>query len=230
FAGLRPLAAPKDANEKTKEISRSHKIIVSDSQLITITGGKWTTYRKMAQDTVNKIIALKKLPPASCKTTGLKIHGANGPIDIANHLYIYGTDKKFIEQLYKEDSSLKELLHPRLPYTKAEVVFAVRNEMARTLEDVLARRVRVLFLDASAAIDIAEEVAQIIGRELKKDTDWEAAQKVIVLADASKFGKKSFAKICGLSTIDEIITDKEISKTFKKKLLENEVKVTVVGR
>jgi glycerol-3-phosphate dehydrogenase len=91
-------------------------------------------------------------------------------------LYIYGTDKKFIEQLYKEDSSLKELLHPRLPYTKAEVVFAVRNEMARTLEDVLARRVRVLFLDASAAIDIAEEVAQIIGRELKKDTDWEAAQ------------------------------------------------------
>jgi glycerol-3-phosphate dehydrogenase len=176
FAGLRPLAAPKDANEKTKEISRSHKIIVSDSQLITITGGKWTTYRKMAQDTVNKIIALKKLPPASCKTTGLKIHGANGPIDIANHLYIYGTDKKFIEQLYKEDSSLKELLHPRLPYTKAEVVFAVRNEMARTLEDVLARRVRVLFLDASAAIDIAEEVAQIIGRELKKDTDWEAAQ------------------------------------------------------
>jgi glycerol-3-phosphate dehydrogenase len=176
FAGLRPLAAPKDGNEKTKEISRSHKIIVSPSELVTITGGKWTTYRKMAQDTINKIIALKKLPPASCKTTALKIHGANGPIDIANHLYIYGTDKKFIEQLYKEDSSLKELLHPRLPYTKAEVVFAVRNEMARTLEDVLARRVRVLFLDASAAIDIAEEVAQIIGRELKKDTDWEAAQ------------------------------------------------------
>ena len=176
FAGLRPLAAPKDANEKTKEISRSHKIIVSPSELVTIAGGKWTTYRKMALDTINKIITLKKLPPASCKTATLKIHGANGLIDVANHLYIYGTDKKSIEQLYEEDSSLKELLHPRLPYTKAEVVFAVRNEMARTLEDVLARRVRVLFLDARAAIEMAEVVAQIIGRELHKDKEWEAAQ------------------------------------------------------
>jgi len=176
FAGLRPLAAPKDGSEKTKEISRSHKIIVSPSELVTITGGKWTTYRKMAQDTINKIIALKKLPHSTCQTVNLKIHGAQEQANVQDHLYIYGSDKKFIEQLYKEDSSLKELLHPRLPYTKAEVIFAVRNEMARTIEDVLARRVRVLFLDASAAIDMAEEVAQIIGRELKKDTDWEAAQ------------------------------------------------------
>jgi len=176
FAGLRPLAAPKDGSEKTKEISRSHKIIVSPSELVTITGGKWTTYRKMAQDTINKIIALKKLPHSPCQTVHLKIHGAQKQSNVQDHLYIYGSDKKFIEQLYKEDSSLKELLHSRLPYTKAEVVFAVRNEMARTIEDVLARRVRVLFLDASAAIDMAEEVAQIIGRELKKDTDWEAAQ------------------------------------------------------
>ncbi len=172
YAGLRPLAAPKDDSEKTKEISRSHKIIVSDSELISITGGKWTTYRKMAQDTVDRVIALKKLPSAECKTEHLLIHGANGTMNKNSHFYIYGSDQAKIEQLMQDQVNLKERLHDRLPFTKAEVVFAVRNEMARTIEDVLARRVRVLFLDAKAAIEIAPVVGELIRAELNETEVW----------------------------------------------------------
>ncbi len=176
FAGLRPLAAPKDKSEKTKEISRSHKIIVSDSELITITGGKWTTYRRMAQDTVNKIIELNKLPNAQCKTQSLLIHGANGVVDRSSHLYIYGTDQKGIEKIKEEDPSFAARLHPRLEFTKAEVIWAVRHEMARTIEDVLARRVRILFLDAKAAIEIAPEVGELLRKELNQTHEWRAQQ------------------------------------------------------
>ena len=176
FAGLRPLAAPKDKSEKTKEISRSHKIIVSKSGLITITGGKWTTYRRMAQDTVNKAIELGKLAPSKCKTKDLLIHGANGNVNKSQHLYIYGTDQKAINQLIKESPELGEKLHPRLEFLKAEVIWAIRNEMARTVEDVLARRVRVLFLDANAAIEIAPLVASILAKELNKNDDWRQEQ------------------------------------------------------
>lgn len=172
FAGLRPLAAPKNESEKTKEISRSHKIIESDSGLITITGGKWTTYRRMAQDTINKAIKLGKLPYAECKTKNLLIHGANGSVDISNHLYIYGSDQKDIKQLIEEFPELGEKLHHQLEFTKAEVVWAIRNEMARTIEDVLARRVRVLFLNAKVAIKIAPLVAAILADELNKDDNW----------------------------------------------------------
>lgn len=176
YAGLRPLAAPKDKSEKTKEISRSHKIIVSDSELVTITGGKWTTYRRMAQDTVNKIIELNKLPKAECKTHNLMIHGSNGTVDRANHLYIYGSDQKGIAQLVEEHPEYSEQLHERLEFTKAEVVWAVRHEMARTIDDVLARRVRILFLDAKAAIEIAPMVGELIRKELNETDDWRAAQ------------------------------------------------------
>ncbi|WP_282069116.1 glycerol-3-phosphate dehydrogenase/oxidase [Olleya namhaensis] len=176
FAGLRPLAAPKDNSEKTKEISRSHKIIVSSSGLITITGGKWTTYRRMAQDTINKVIALKKLPKLKCKTKDLLIHGANGIVDRSNHLYIYGTDQTLIADLITENPDLSVRLHPRLQFTKAEVVLAVRNEMARTIDDVLARRVRVLFLDAKAAIEIAPLVGELIREELNQTAAWKDEQ------------------------------------------------------
>lgn len=176
FAGLRPLAAPKDASEKTKEISRSHKIIVSDSGLVTITGGKWTTYRRMAQDTINKVIELEKLPKADCKTKDLLIHGANGSDDKTSHLYIYGSDKKGINQLINNVPELGEKLHPRLEFTRAEIVWAIRYEMARTIDDILARRVRILFLDANAAIEIAPKVATILADELNKNDDWKHKQ------------------------------------------------------
>lgn len=191
FAGLRPLAAPKDKSEKTKEISRSHKIIVSDSGLITITGGKWTTYRRMAQDTMNKAIGLGKLPNIKCSTKDVLIHGSNGTVDKSQHLYIYGSDQKGIKALIKESPELGEKLHPRLEFTKAEVVWAVRNEMARTIEDVLARRVRVLFLDAKAAIEIAPLVATILAKELNKDDNWKQFQISNFLEIAKQYVIKS---------------------------------------
>jgi glycerol-3-phosphate dehydrogenase len=176
FAGLRPLAISKNNSEKTKEISRSHKIIVSKSGLITITGGKWTTYRRMAQDTLNKAISMGKLPKVACKTKSLKIHGALESIDKSNHLYIYGSDKKAIQNLITEFPKMGDKLHERLPYTKAEIIWAIRFEMARTVEDVLARRVRILFLDARAALDVAPLVASILAKELSKDALWQDQQ------------------------------------------------------
>lgn len=176
FAGLRPLAATKDNSEKTKEISRSHKIIVSDSELITITGGKWTTFRRMAQDTVNKAISIGKLPNMTCKTKNLRIHGVMESLNKATHLYIYGSDQFAIQQLIKELPELGEKLHQRLEYTKAEIIWAIRYEMARTVEDILARRVRALFLDARAAIEIAPIVASMLAKELDEDELWQQQQ------------------------------------------------------
>jgi glycerol-3-phosphate dehydrogenase len=176
FAGLRPLAAPESGSSKTKEISRSHKIIVSDSGLITIIGGKWTTYRRMGEDTINKAIKVGGLPKAAVKTKTLTIHGSKADVDRNNHLYVYGSDQADLLALGKEDGSWNEKLHPRLPYIKAEVIWGVRHEMARTVEDILARRVRALFLDARAAIDMAPVVAELMAAELHKDEAWKLEQ------------------------------------------------------
>ena len=176
FSGLRPLAAPKDKSEKTKEISRSHKIIVSKSKLITITGGKWTTYRRMAQDTINRAIVVGKLPHKKCQTKQLSIHGNVADVDRTNHLYIYGSDQKAIEQLIEESPELGEKLHERLSYIKAEIIWAIRYEMARTIDDILARRVRALFLDAKAAIEMTPTVAALLAGELNKNEEWKQQQ------------------------------------------------------
>ncbi len=178
FAGLRPLAAPKkDANgQKTKEISRSHKIVISDSGLITITGGKWTTYRDMAEDVINKGITTANLPHKDCVTKELRIHGYKENVDRSDFSYVYGSDYEKIKAIQNENSSLGRKLHSRLDYTGAEVVWAVREEMAITLEDIIARRLRTLFLDARAAIDIAPEVASIMAKEMGKDKEWETSQ------------------------------------------------------
>lgn len=176
FAGLRPLAAPQNGSEKTKEISRSHKIFVSVSGLITITGGKWTTYRKMAEDTVNKAIQVGKLENRPVKTKDLAIHGSTANVNRNDHMYVYGTDRDALLALVNENKAWGEKLDPRADYIAAEVVWAVRNEMARTLEDVLARRVRILFLDARMAIDVAPKVAALIATELNKDAQWEKDQ------------------------------------------------------
>lgn len=176
FAGLRPLAATEGGGEKTQEISRSHKILVSEAGLITITGGKWTTYRRMGQDTVDKAIALGKLPAAASETTHLPIHGAQATPDRSNHLYVYGTDQPALQQLITERPELGEKLDKSLEFLKVEVVWAARYEMARTVEDVLARRVRVLFLDARAAIRIAPEVAALLAQELGYAAAWQQEQ------------------------------------------------------
>ncbi|MEN3324427.1 glycerol-3-phosphate dehydrogenase/oxidase [Mariniflexile soesokkakense] len=187
FAGLRPLAVPKDKSEKTKEISRSHKIIISNSELITITGGKWTTYRRMAQDTINKAISIGKLNHVSCKTKNVKIHGATEYHDKTHHQYIYGSDQEAIQNLIKEYPELGETLHVQLPYTKAEIIWAIRYEMARTVEDILARRVRTLFLDARVTLEIIPMVAKMLAKELGKDALWEQQQIEVFTKIANQY-------------------------------------------
>ncbi|MDR2756074.1 MAG: glycerol-3-phosphate dehydrogenase/oxidase [Planctomycetaceae bacterium] len=177
FSGLRPLAAPKKSTEKkTREISRNHKIIVSDSGLLTITGGKWTTYRRMAQDVLDKAISIGKLEKRKCVTEKFHIHGFQKDADRTNPLYVYGADRVEIERLAVECPKLGERLHERLSSIKAEIIWAVRFELARSVEDVLARRLRALLLDARAAIDIAPIIADLIAEELNYDENWKRKQ------------------------------------------------------
>jgi glycerol-3-phosphate dehydrogenase len=176
FAGLRPLAAPQNGSAKTKEISRSHKLIVSESGLITITGGKWTTYRKMGEDTVDQAIVTGRLKNVPCKTAGLSIYGARPNPDRSDPLFVYGADMEKVLAVYDEHPDWKNRVCAKDTYTKGEVIWSVRNEMARTVEDILARRTRVLFLDARVAIEMAPEVARLMASELKKDFGWEAEQ------------------------------------------------------
>jgi glycerol-3-phosphate dehydrogenase len=176
FAGLRPLAAPQEGSASTKEISRSHKLIVSASGLVTITGGKWTTYRRMAEDTIDKAIETANLQVLKCKTKDLPVHGCKADVDREDHLYVYGSDREAVLDLLNENPEWAKKLHTRLDYIEAEVIWAVRNEMARKVEDVLARRLRALFLDARAAIEMAPAVAKLMAREMKKDETWETAQ------------------------------------------------------
>ena len=178
FAGLRPLAAPKKEGKSTKEISRSHKIIVSPNNLITITGGKWTTYRRMAEDTVDQAIKMQLLEERKCMTKTYHIHGYRLNPDLSDHLYVYGSDVDGIKKLMDSDPAMREKLSPKYDYTVAEVVWAVREEMARNVEDVLARRVRLLFLDARVAIEVAPKVAEIVAKELGYDEIWKKSQIV----------------------------------------------------
>lgn len=172
FAGLRPLAAPGKDTNSTKEISRDHKLVVSDSGLITITGGKWTTYRKMAEETVNKAIEVGSLKGAECYTKDIVIHGGDG----SDKATVYGSDQSKIEALENEASFFSRKLIDGRSHTYAEVIWAVRNEMARTVEDVLARRLRILFLDAKAAMNAAPVVAQLIAQELQYNDAWQKQQ------------------------------------------------------
>jgi glycerol-3-phosphate dehydrogenase len=176
FAGLRPLAAPQDDSSKTKEISRSHKLIVSESGLITITGGKWTTYRRMGEDTVDKAIQIGGLNLQSCKTRELPIHGSMHGVDWEDHLYVYGNDRDKVLDLINENPEWGNKLHPNYDFLQTEVIWAVRNEMARTVEDVLARRLRLLFLDAKAAKETASVTAKLMAVELGKDAKWQQEQ------------------------------------------------------
>ncbi len=192
FAGLRPLAAPEKEGKSTKEVSRSHKVIVSASGLVTITGGKWTTYRKMAKDTVDKALRVNGLPFELCQTKYLSIHGnlPEDQVDRTDHLYLYGSDKPAIMSIQKEQPEYAERLHPAYPYTLAEVVWAVREEMAMSVEDVLARRVRLLFLDAQAAIQSAEKVARLMADLMGKDDVWVAQEISAFKAIASNYSLK----------------------------------------
>ena len=186
FAGLRPLAVSKGNKEKTKEISRDHKIILSSSGLITITGGKWTTYRKMADDAMNFAIKNGLIPFSVCQTTKIPIHGFT-TVKENSHLDIYGSDAEKIRLLQKTNAWMQEPIIAEMPYTKAEVVWCIRYEMARTIEDVLARRLRILFLDARAAMKAAPVVSEILKKELLQTEEWKQSQLTDFLKTAKGY-------------------------------------------
>jgi glycerol-3-phosphate dehydrogenase len=175
WSGLRPLV--KKSGVKTSKLSRDHTILVSPSGLITVTGGKWTTYRRMGFDTINRACQVASLPKATSPTMELKLHGWTTLSSIAaasDWERVYGSDLLFLQELSAGDSCLDALLHPRLPFKAREVVWSARHEMARTVEDVLARRTRALFLDARAAIDAAPAVANLLAAELGRSEEWKA--------------------------------------------------------
>lgn len=175
WSGLRPLV--KKSGVKTSKLSRDHTILVSPSGLITVTGGKWTTYRRMGEDTIDHACEVASLPKLPSRTLDLKIHGwtTNSSIAAASEWErVYGSDLPMICALSSEDPGLDALLHPRLPFRAREVVWAARHEMARTVEDILARRTRALFLNARAAIEAAPAVANLLARELQRSEDWKA--------------------------------------------------------
>jgi glycerol-3-phosphate dehydrogenase len=196
FAGLRPLV--KSSSKKTAELARDHLILVADSGLITITGGKWTTYRRMAEDTVNTAIQRAGLAARPCVTATLSIHGSpgreaeslaagddaerggegggGGVNDPEGPLHYYGIDADAIRALAEANPLWGERLHARLPYIQAEIVWAAREELCMTVEDALARRTRSLLLDARAAIECAMPVAALLASELGRDEDWQKRQ------------------------------------------------------
>lgn len=175
FAGLRPLV--KTSNQTSTSLaSRDHTIIVSKSNLITITGGKWTTYRKMAKDAVNNAAFVAKLPVIKCSTRNLRLHGYTQKLRYGDRFSAYGSDAEIIKSMIKEQPNLGEQLHPDYDYYLAEIVFSVQHEMAMNVEDILARRSRLLLLDAQAAIASAPSVAQLMRELLGEDQQWEEEQ------------------------------------------------------
>lgn len=171
YAGLRPLAASKGDRSTTKEISRRHKITVSSSGLVSVIGGKWTIYRRMAEDTINKAVKVTGMDKRPCITHTMPLYGAayNNPYD---RLRVYGHHARDIKQLIEENPASGHPLHPVLPYSKAEIIWICRNEMPVRLQDILARRTRALILDAKASAAMAPEVADIMAVEFGKDHAW----------------------------------------------------------
>ena len=174
FAGLRPLV--KNTAKKTAEISRDHSVIVSDSGLISVLGGKWTTYRKMAEDVVNTAAIHARLSFAECTTKDLPIHGSANDVDFAAPGYYYGSDRESVKEISKTTASFGEPLHAELPYTSADIIWAVRNEYCMTIEDALARRTRALLLNAAAALEMAPGVARIMADEMNLSEQWQHDQ------------------------------------------------------
>lgn len=175
FAGLRPLVAADDEAD-TAEISREHAVRVSDSGLVTIAGGKWTTYRKMAEDAVDVAQAVGGLEERPSPTRDLNIVGFHRHAEKFGRLEPFGSEAPEVEALMAERAGWDRPLHARLELTPGEVAWFARREMARTVDDVLARRSRSLILDARAAREAAPRVAGLLADELGRDTAWADAQ------------------------------------------------------
>jgi len=175
WAGIRPLVKMGDG-KNTAALSRDHTVHIDQCGLLSIAGGKWTTYRNMAQDAVNQAATLGDLPEKECVTKNLNIHGYTPNAAQFGPLSFYGTDAPEIRKLIDADPTLGVKLDPELPYVAAEIVWAAREEMARTLEDVLARRTRALFLNAKASLRMAPKAAALLAQELGYDKGWQLDQ------------------------------------------------------
>ncbi len=186
FVGIRPLVNSGVAGN-TATLSRDHTIRIDNSGLLSIAGGKWTTYRHMAEDCINQAATLARLNEVPSPTQHLHIHGFHEDAGKVGHLNVYGSDAIAIQELIRQDPTLGDPLHPALPYTSAEVIWAVRMEMARTVEDVLARRTRALFLNASAALQMATQVVTIMAQELQQGNAWKSQQLQLMLQVSSSF-------------------------------------------
>ncbi|HEY2951885.1 MAG TPA: glycerol-3-phosphate dehydrogenase/oxidase [Verrucomicrobiae bacterium] len=187
-AGLRPLLNRRD-DRRTSKLARDYALVASESGLVTITGGKWTTYRRMGEQTVDEAIAVHGLEARPSRTRDLRLHGweegSRQPVlrsrtaeggkaeGRSGSWDVYGADASRLLEMVEDNSALNELLHPSLPYRACEVVWAVRQEMARTLEDTLCRRTRALWLDARASMEMAPKVAALMARELGRSAQWE---------------------------------------------------------
>lgn len=176
FVGLRPLVKSSDSDSDTAAISRDHTISISRNGLISIAGGKWTTYRKMGEDVIDQAIDLKNLPDNKSVSSTLKIHGYSEEPLKKGHLSAYGADAEKVEMLCSKNNEFNAILHPKYTLKVGEIIWAVRNEMARTVEDFLARRTRLLLLDARVSINVAPIVAKYMAQELHKDSNWEKEQ------------------------------------------------------
>jgi len=171
FTGLRPLAANPDNPAATKEVSRRHKITFSSSGLLSVIGGKWTSYRRMAEETIDKGIKAGIIESRICITRNFSFYHDN-KILVSDRLRIYGSKAYEIEKMIREQHDYGIPLEQGLPYTKAEIVWICRNEMPVTLSDILARRTRALFLDVRASLKMAPLVADIMAREQNRDQNW----------------------------------------------------------
>jgi glycerol-3-phosphate dehydrogenase len=176
FAGLRPLVRGSRAAEKTAAISRDHTLLVSPAGLVTITGGKWTTYRRMGEDAIDQAALVAGLDERPSLTATLRLHGCTKEGRPDADWTHYGTDAPALARLAAERPGWDEPLLFGLPYRACEVIWAARHEMARTVEDVLARRTRALFLDARASAESAPAVALMLAGELEKDEAWQRRQ------------------------------------------------------
>ncbi len=173
YTGIRPLVKNAHADPgKTSSIARNHTVHIDQSGLLTITGGKWTIYRRMAEDCIDHAATLGMLADSPCITGTLRIHGWHDRPETLGDLAVYGADAAAIRALADASPALARRLHPDLPYIAAEIVWAVRAEMARTLDDALSRRTRALFLNARAAIAMAEDVARLMAGELQRNEAW----------------------------------------------------------
>jgi len=183
YAGLRPLVKSGETGS-TASLSREHTLLVSKSGLVTITGGKWTTYRPMAEHAVDKAVEVGSLPKTTSPTRTLKLHGYLEQPD-EPPFGAYGSEAPEVRKVLAEQPGWDRLLHPDLPYRTGEVIWAARHELARTVEDVLARRTRALMLYARASIEVAPRVAELLAGELGFDEHWQQDQvaKYIELAN-----------------------------------------------